>query len=102
MKTNKYESEFQEWIIPEEARISTRHRGTFSIGAHKGYLAACARREKERRELAEAIIARINGEFDAPALLKFGPLSPIVMDDVLAIARATSPNPQAKLKVSPA
>ena len=38
-------------------------------------------------EALEAIIARIDGVWDHPALEKFGPLTPSCADDVKAIAR---------------
>lgn len=40
-----------------------------------------------------AIVARIQGEFDQPDLVAFGPLSPDRMADVLAIAEAAPPAP---------
>ena len=39
-------------------------------------------------EAVEAILARIRGEYDNPALVKFGPLSDDLTDDIEAIADA--------------
>jgi hypothetical protein len=38
-------------------------------------------------EIIEAAIARIHGEWDSPALLKFGALTPDTLADVLAILK---------------
>ena len=42
----------------------------------------------EQNEALQAIVARINGDFDHLALLKYGPLSPNTESDCLFIAQA--------------
>jgi hypothetical protein len=41
----------------------------------------------ELLEACKAIVARINGEWDNPSLLKFGPCSENLIEDVLCLAK---------------
>ncbi len=74
--------------MPDAQDIRDRQELADIVATARAYLSGFSAEPMTASEAFEAIIARINGVWDNPALLKFGPLATDPMEDIVGIARS--------------